>query len=147
MCCNLFQQMQKENIKPDEITFLSIISSFSHAGLVDEAYNYLNSMVYDHGLTPTIEHYNCMIDLFGRAGCLDKVEGMLAKSPFDATLHSFMSSLNACRVHLDVERGERVMMTMLKLPPQVLMSNIYAAAGRFEDALLPTTGRERKLSF
>jgi pentatricopeptide repeat protein len=138
---NLFKLMQKEKIRPDAITFLSIVSSFSHAGLVDEAYNYLNSMVHNHGLTPTVEHYNCMIDLLGRAGCLDQVEEMLVGSPFEATLHSCMSSLNACRVHLDVERGKRVMESITKFTPannasKVLMSNIYAAANQFQEASL-----------
>ncbi|KAI5065835.1 hypothetical protein GOP47_0018459 [Adiantum capillus-veneris] len=139
--CTLFVQMQDDGIRPDEITFLTIVSSFSHAGLVDEALNYFLLMAGDNSLVPTVEHYNCLIDLFGRAGCLDKVEDMLAQVSFKPDLHSWMSLLSACRVHVDVKRGEGVVKSLSRLEltnraPQVLMSNIYAAAGRFEAAAL-----------
>eukprot|EP00250_Pteridium_aquilinum_P021355 c25097_g16_i3 orf=100-2613(-) len=135
----LFQQMQSKGVRPDEITFLTIISSLSHAGLVDEALDYFMSMTHDHALTPTVEHYNCLIDLFGRAGCLDKVEDMLTQLPCETTLHSWMSMLSACRVHVDVERGQRLAKSISKQEtanhaPQVLLSNLYAAVGRFKEA-------------
>lgn len=139
--CTFFRQMPNHGVRPDGITFLTLVSSYSHAGLVDEALDYFLSMTRDYCLTPTVEHYNCLIDLFGRAGCLDKVEDMLAQVSFEPDLHSQMSLLNACRVHEDVDRGERIVKSLSKLQtsnhaPQVLMSNIYAAAGRFEAAAL-----------
>ncbi|MCO5586647.1 hypothetical protein L7F22_040588 [Adiantum nelumboides] len=137
----LFSQLQDYGVRPDETTFLTIVSSFSHAGLVDEALGYFLSMARDYSLTPSVEHYNCLIDLFGRAGCLDKVEGMLGRILFEPDLHSWMSLLSACKVHLDVERGERVVKGLSNQQisnhaPQVLLSNIYAADGRFDSAAL-----------
>ena len=40
----LFEQMLKEDIVPDLITFLTILSASSHAGLVKEGHCYFNSM-------------------------------------------------------------------------------------------------------
>ncbi|XP_031474797.1 pentatricopeptide repeat-containing protein At1g25360-like [Nymphaea colorata] len=47
---NLFEQMLHEGIEPDRITFLTVLSVCSHAGLVEEGCKYFKSMGKDYGI-------------------------------------------------------------------------------------------------
>ncbi|KAJ7551395.1 hypothetical protein O6H91_06G013300 [Diphasiastrum complanatum] len=67
----LFRQMQQEGLQPDEVTCLIVLSVCSHLGLLDEGCHLFYSMSRDHTVVVSLEHYNCMVDLFSRAGCLD----------------------------------------------------------------------------
>eukprot|EP00249_Psilotum_nudum_P005439 c18877_g1_i4 orf=2-340(+) len=80
-----------------------------------------------------------MIDLLGRAGKLDEAEDLVNNMPFGPCTVAWMSLLSACRIHGGVERGSHVADCAFELDPTdsapfVLLSNIYAAAGRLDDA-------------
>eukprot|EP00249_Psilotum_nudum_P009557 c22011_g3_i1 orf=477-1067(+) len=133
----LFEVMQFKNVIPDDITFLSILSACSHAGLVEEGHHYFISMSKDFCMTPTAEHYACMIDLLGRAGRLHEAENFINRMPFEPGLSAWMSFLGACRIHDDVERGKHAVEHVLAVDPEnaatyVCLSNINAAAGRWD---------------
>ncbi|KAJ7528001.1 hypothetical protein O6H91_16G079800 [Diphasiastrum complanatum] len=77
----LFEQMQREGTKPNEVTYISVLSACAHSGLVDQGRYVFDSMCKNHGVTPTKEHYACMVDLLGRAGCLADAELFINKMP------------------------------------------------------------------
>ncbi|KAG0631017.1 hypothetical protein M758_1G221100 [Ceratodon purpureus] len=134
-----FEQMKKEGIKPDKVTFTSVLSACTHVGLVEEGRKHFRSMFVDYGISPMGEHYSCFVDLLGRAGRLEEAENVILSMPFKPGASVWGALLSACRVHSDVERGERAAENVLKLDPAdagayVALSNIYAAAGRYEDA-------------
>ncbi|XWS41918.1 hypothetical protein CRYUN_Cryun17cG0123500 [Craigia yunnanensis] len=52
----LFSRIQLSGVSPDTITYSSILSACSHAGLVEEGQSVFNSMVED-GVSPRTEHY------------------------------------------------------------------------------------------
>lgn len=135
----MFYCMQREGVKPNKITFLSVLSACSHTGLVEEGYHWFVSMETKYGITPTVDHINCMIDLFGRAGRLDEAENFIRSMPLQPTFISMMALLSACKYQADVGRGERIAKHACKLDPSncapyVMLSNIYAAVGRVDDA-------------
>jgi len=41
---NAFKEMRREGIEPDGVSFISILSSCSHSGLVDEGWRFFNIM-------------------------------------------------------------------------------------------------------
>eukprot|EP01018_Ginkgo_biloba_P029528 Gb_22668 [translate_table: standard] len=134
----LFEQMQLKNIRPNHITFVSVLFACSHAGLLDDGQHYFHSMSRDHGITPAVEHYACMIDLLGRAGRLDDAESLIYKMSVNPGAFVWRTLLGACTIRGDMERGKRAVEHVLELEPQdsatyVLLSNIYAAAGRWDD--------------
>lgn len=136
----LFQQMQQEGIIPDEITFSSILTACSHAGLVEEGCHYFVCLVQDHSIKSAMDHYVCMVDLLGRAGQLDEVENLIQNAPFAPTATLWISLLGSCRLHFDMDRGERAAKHTFKLVPDnaipyVMLSNIYAASRRMDDAM------------
>ncbi|XP_020547610.1 putative pentatricopeptide repeat-containing protein At1g56570 [Sesamum indicum] len=76
-----FHQMINEGFKPNQITFLAVLSACSHGGLVDEGREYFLSMMRDYGVQPRGKHYAVMVDLLGRAGRLEEAYTFVEMSP------------------------------------------------------------------
>eukprot|EP01018_Ginkgo_biloba_P002684 Gb_08253 [translate_table: standard] len=136
----LFEQMQQAGLKPNDITFVSILSACSHGGLEKEGHHYFDSMTRNHGIIPRVEHYTCMIDLLGRAGRLDEAEYFVSKMPLEPDAVVWKTLLGACRIHGNMDIAKRAAEMVLELDPQdaatyVLLSNIHAAVGRWDDAI------------
>ncbi|KAL2921323.1 hypothetical protein RDABS01_012814 [Bienertia sinuspersici] len=135
---SLFKQMETEGLKPNSVAFLAVLTACNHAGLVDEAWHYFNSMRNDYGLSPHLEHYASVADLLGRAGRLKEAYDFICKMP--APSSSIWSTLlAACRVHKDVEMAENVANKVFRIDPSnvgayVLLSNTYSSAKRWKDA-------------
>eukprot|EP01018_Ginkgo_biloba_P016955 Gb_16898 [translate_table: standard] len=134
----IFEQMLLACIEPDEITFVGVLSACSHAGLVDEGHFYFDFMSQKHGIIPKVEHYACMVDLLGRAGCLEEAVEFINTMPIEPNFAVWGALLGACRIHGNMEIGKRAAEYLLERKQQVgltyvLMSNIYAAAGKWDD--------------
>jgi len=94
-----------------------------------------------YGLVPRIEHYSCMVDdLFGRAGELDKTENFINKMSTKPNIFIWRTVLGACcrgNGH-KTELGRRAAEKLFNMDPQnavnyVLLSNMYASGGKWED--------------
>eukprot|EP01018_Ginkgo_biloba_P013990 Gb_31795 [translate_table: standard] len=136
---HLFEQMQQTGIKPNDITFMGVLSACNHAGLVDEGWHYLDSMSHYHHITPTADHYACMIDLLGRAGHLVEAQNFITNMPVKPNVNAWMALLGACRIHGNLELAKHAAEGLFELEPEndalyVLLSNIYVAAGRWAAA-------------
>ncbi|CAN1837391.1 Pentatricopeptide repeat-containing protein At3g56550 [Linum perenne] len=57
------------------------VDGFSLVGLVEEGVDYFHQMRSKFNLTPDIKHYGCLVDLYGRAGKLDKALETIETSP------------------------------------------------------------------
>jgi pentatricopeptide repeat protein len=135
---SLFSQMQQTGMKPDHITFVSVLSACSHAGLVDEGWHNFYRMTREYSILPLVEHYACMVDILGRAGQLDEAQDFIKKMPLEPNSTVWGALLGACRIHCNIELGEYVAKRLFDLNTKdcghyVLLSNIYAAAGRWND--------------
>lgn len=147
-----FQDMELAGIKPDGVTFISLLCACSHAGLVDKGIHYFESMRKDYGLIPDIQHYVSMVDLFGRAGWFQRAEELLSEMPMQPNRDIWMCLLGACQKHGDVTFGERIFSSAIRLHPQhaapyVLMSNIYADAGLADRALTVEKLRQKECAW
>ncbi|XP_057970479.1 putative pentatricopeptide repeat-containing protein At3g08820 [Malania oleifera] len=135
----LFGQVEKLGFQPDGSTFIGLLCGCSHAGLVDEGRRYFYSMNRIFCLTPTIEHYGCMVDLLSRAGLLEEAHQMIKSMPMEANAVIWGALLAGCRVHRNVQLAECALKRMIELEPwnsgnYVLLSNIYSASHRWENA-------------
>lgn len=135
----LFNQMTRNSsVKPNNVTFLSLLSACSHSGLIEEGIEMFNKMVHKYHLKPDSEHYGIVVDLLGRVGQLDKAIEVIRKMPTLAGSHVWGALLGACRIHDDIEMGELAASHLLQLDPDhagyyVLLSNIYAMYGKWDD--------------
>jgi pentatricopeptide repeat protein len=103
-----FEQMCEEGVQPDDITFVCLLSACSHADLVDEGMRCYASMTTVYMVSAKLEHYTCMVDLLGRAGYLQEAENMIKTMPHKQHVNVWKALLGACRIHGNVEMGERV---------------------------------------
>ncbi|CAA6664231.1 unnamed protein product [Spirodela intermedia] len=135
----LFSRMKSEGPPPNRLTFLSVLSACSHSGLAVEGREIFNSMKRDFSLTPSLEHYACMVDLLSRAGSLPEACAFIEEMPIRPDTGVWAALLGGCRVHGDLSMAETATERLLRLDPRcatgyVLLASVYAEAGRWEDA-------------
>ncbi|XP_057435538.1 pentatricopeptide repeat-containing protein At2g03880, mitochondrial [Lotus japonicus] len=134
-----YDAMVSSGTKPDFITFIGLLFACSHAGLVDDGRLYFQQMNDIYGIKPGPEHYACMIDLFGRSGKLDEAKELLNQMDVKPDGTVWKALLAACRVHGNLELGERAATNLFELEPMnampyVMLSNMYSAAHQWDDA-------------
>ncbi|KAJ8620144.1 hypothetical protein MRB53_028673 [Persea americana] len=134
----LFSEMTRVGPKPNGVTFVGLLHACSHMGLLDEGRRYFAGMTIDYNIIPQIEHYGCMVDLLSRAGLLQEAREFIKNMPIKPNGVIWGALLGGCRVHKNVEMAEEVITHLLKLDPlndgyYVVLSNIYAGAGQWED--------------
>lgn len=135
----LFSQMEKSGIQPNGNTFIGLLSGCAHAGLVDDGRRYFNGMSSFFSLTPSIEHYGCMVDLLARAGLLGEAHKLIKSMPMKANAVVWGALLGGCRLHRDTQLAEHVLKQLIELEPwssgnYVLLSNIYSASRKWNEA-------------
>ncbi|GAA0183507.1 hypothetical protein LIER_30904 [Lithospermum erythrorhizon] len=141
MALSIFDDLQKLKMKPNAITFVGVLSACCHGGLVEVGEKHFENMKSLYGIEPNIKHYGCMIDLLGRAGRLEEAERLIHGMPMKADVIIWGTLMAACRTHGNSELGERAAKNLAMVEPshgpsRVLLSNIYAEAGRWDDALV-----------
>lgn len=134
-----FHEMLRQGIKPNDITFMGILSACTHAGLVDEGLEYFNRMSGEFGIDPKVEHYGCVVDLLSRAGRLDEAEDLISSMRVPPNAIVWAALLGGCRIHGDVERGKRVAHQVLQLDPghsgsYLYLANVCLSTGKLEEA-------------
>ncbi|CAL9013044.1 unnamed protein product [Prunus brigantina] len=134
----LFDQMVESGVRPDGVTFIALLSGCSHAGLTDEGRRLFNKMKLVYGVSPTVEHYACLVDLLGRAGRIKEALDVVERMPMKPTGSIWGSLLNSCRLQGNVSLAEFAAKELFELEPTnpgnyVMLSNVYANAGMWND--------------
>ncbi|XP_071712114.1 pentatricopeptide repeat-containing protein At2g22410, mitochondrial [Rutidosis leptorrhynchoides] len=134
-----FWEMVNVGLTPDEITFLGVLSACCHSGLVNEGRKIFSQMSTRFNVLLENKHYSCMIDLLGRAGLLEEAEELIKSMPTKPDEIVWGALFFACRVHMNVEMGERAAFKLLELDPgdggtYVLLANMYWEAKMFDKA-------------
>ncbi|KAJ0531324.1 putative tetratricopeptide-like helical domain superfamily [Helianthus annuus] len=147
----IFKQMINDGNKPDGVTFISLLSACSHAGLVNDGSKLFEQMKPEFGIEPEIEHYACMVDLLGRAGLFKEASEVAKKMPLQPNVCVWGALLNSSRMHKSSDLDERLVSKILELSSEtgnyMLMSNIYAQSGQWEEsAKVRVSARERGLT-
>ncbi|MCD7455964.1 hypothetical protein HAX54_030297 [Datura stramonium] len=133
-----FRTMLSEGIPPDGITFIAVLSACSHLGLVEEGRRHFDSIKIGFDITPSIEHYACMVDILGRAGRFNEMECFIEDMVLAPDALIWETVLGVCKAHGNVELAEKAAKALFEIDPKaessyILLSNIYAAKGRWAD--------------
>ncbi|XP_050381902.1 putative pentatricopeptide repeat-containing protein At5g52630 [Argentina anserina] len=133
-----FSRLVQAGVKPNAITFISLLTGCSHSGLVEEGLKYFHSMEKTYGIVPRAGHYSCVIDLLGRAGRLQEAEEFINSMPMQPNAFGWCSFLGACTIHGDKERGKLAAEKLIRLEPEnsgahVLLSTLHAKEQKWED--------------
>ncbi|WOL01708.1 pentatricopeptide repeat-containing protein [Canna indica] len=134
----LFSRMRETGLEPNGVTFVGLLHACSHMGLLEEGRQFFRSMTEDHGIVPEIEHYGCMVDLLSRAGLLEEAREFIRKMPVKPNSVVWGALLGGAKVHKNMKIGEEAIQHLMVLDPlndgyYVVLSNIYADAGQWED--------------
>ncbi|XP_020270458.1 pentatricopeptide repeat-containing protein At4g21065 [Asparagus officinalis] len=134
----LFGAMERERLRPTEITLVGVLYACSHCGLVDKGFCYFDRIKEEYGILPKIEHYGCMVDLLGRAGCVEEAHDYVKRMPMEPNAVIWRTLLGACSMHKKLSLGETAWSKLKELDPghsgdYVLLSNLYASVGRWRD--------------
>lgn len=134
-----FGKMLELGLRPNQITFVAVLSACSHVGLVSQGKRYFESIQKDHGIIPKMEHYACLVDLLGRSGSLFEAFEFISSMPFEPDAIIWRTFLGACRVHGHIELGKKAASMILEQDPNdpaayILLANLYASSGRWEEA-------------
>ncbi|CAB4291229.1 unnamed protein product [Prunus armeniaca] len=134
----LFLQMTETNIKPDDATFASLLSAFSHSGLVGEGQYWFDIMVRKYMIPPGEKHFACMVDLLARAGRVEEAYELIDSMNTEPGIAVWVALLAGCHNHRKLSIGEVAAKKVLKLKPDdlgiyVLVSNFYAMARKWDD--------------
>ncbi|KZV17389.1 pentatricopeptide repeat-containing protein chloroplastic-like [Dorcoceras hygrometricum] len=134
-----FKDMQIDGFIPDGVSYTGSLTACSHAGLVNEGLELFDKMTQLHKITPTVEHYGCIVDLYSRAGRLKEALLVIQNMPMKPNKIMLGSLLAACRACNDVDLAENLMKYIYDLDPKgdsnyVMLSNIYAATGSWHGA-------------
>lgn len=131
---SLFARMEEAGLTPDSVSFSTVLSACSHRGLVNKGKELFKKMVDVYKIKPTMEHYGCMVDLFGRGGEIEEAYRVIMSMPMEPNSVILRSYLSACKQHgcahcLD----ERLMERLIKLNPDVGANYVLAASVSFGD--------------
>ncbi|GKB49727.1 pentatricopeptide repeat-containing protein [Tanacetum coccineum] len=133
-----FEFMVQKGHEPDHVTFTHLLSACSHSGLVNEGKRYFNIMSAVYKVKPKLEHYSCMVDLYGRSGLLTDARVLIDNMPMEPNSGVWGALLNGCKVYGNIELGEEVAGRLIALDPSdprnyIMLSSIYCKAGRWAD--------------
>ncbi|KAL8527176.1 hypothetical protein ACS0TY_005159 [Phlomoides rotata] len=129
-----FERMVGSGFFPDQVSYINVLSACVHGGMVEEGEAIFYSMQAKYGIEAEMEHYSCMVDLYGRAGELEKAKELIKAMPFEPDVVVWGALLGACGLHSSVELGEIAATGMCKLEhdhPAVysILSKIYGENG------------------
>lgn len=142
----IFEMMEEENISPDAVTFIGILTACSHSGLVEQGRKFFDLMETRYLLHPQIEHYGAMVDLLSRAGLLEEAYGVIKKMLVEPDVVIWRAFLSACRTYRNSDMAEVAVekISRLESGDYVLLSNIYSSLREWDSAARVRDGMKRK---
>ncbi|XP_038714632.1 putative pentatricopeptide repeat-containing protein At5g52630 [Tripterygium wilfordii] len=141
----LFEDMRLSGVRPNQITFVGVLAACSHAGMVDEGLNYFKLMQKEYKITPVMDHYACLIDMFVRSGRIEEAFDFVKQMNFEPNEFIWSLLITGCKTHGNKELGFFAAEQLLKLKPKdtetyAVLLNMYISAERWQDV-----SRVRKL--
>ena len=134
-----FEQMQREGLCANEVTFLSLLNACNHAGKLDEAQMHYESMYTKYHITPKLEHHTCMVVIFGCAGRFEKAMSVIKTMSSSDHPSVWLALLSACRKWENVKLGILAFDQIIQLDSgcasaYVLIADIFTSVGMQKDA-------------
>ncbi|KAI8522662.1 hypothetical protein RHMOL_Rhmol13G0013600 [Rhododendron molle] len=129
-CLELFSKMTHHGVRPNAVTFMGVLCACVYGGLVHEGELYFRRMRVEFGITPLIQHYGCMVDLYGRAGLIEAAWNTVNSMPMEPDVIIWGALLSGARMHGDITTCEVALEKLIELEPThraayVLLLNVY----------------------
>lgn len=149
----MFGRMEREKVKPNGVTFISVLSACTHAGLVEEGRRRFLSMTNDYSIPLEVGHYGCMVDLLSKAGlledalelvrsmkneCYNQTTVLTCNRKVEPNSIIWGALLGGCKLHRNLEIAQLAVNELLVLEPHNsgyynLLVNMYAEVNRWSE--------------
>ncbi|CAN1305911.1 Pentatricopeptide repeat-containing protein At2g25580 [Linum perenne] len=117
---DLFTQFKQAGLTPNAKMFIGVFSACAVAGEMNEGMLHFASMTEDYNIVPTIEHYVGIVQMLGSAGYLDEALEFVDKMPLEPNADVWETLMDLCRVHGNLEIGDRCAEIVEQLDPSRL---------------------------
>ncbi|CAI9103692.1 OLC1v1002223C1 [Oldenlandia corymbosa var. corymbosa] len=149
---DIFMEMEKLSIKPDDITFIAVLNACGHAGLVKEGMICFEILRRVHKVNPKVQHYGCIIDILSRSGRIEEARQFVEEMPIEPNSVILRTLLGACNNHENLRVGEPIAQHLISSnscnssSSYILLSNMYAQYGFWDSVRnVRTTMKEKDL--
>ncbi|MQL86193.1 hypothetical protein Taro_018723 [Colocasia esculenta] len=134
----LFEDMRFTGVRPNEITFVGVLSACSQTGRIEEAKRYFKMMTKEYRIKPVMDHYACMVDMYVRLGLLEDAFDFIKGMPYEPNEVIWSMLIAGCRSHGKMELAFQAADILLELKPRssetyFLLLNMYISAERWQD--------------
>ena len=135
---DIYSMMQRCDIKPNDVTFIGVLSVCAHAGLLKEGLHYYNSMIRDHGIAPRLEHLASIVNLLACKGETRRAYEFIRSFSMEPSKVVWRCLLSGCKTHKDLILGRLAAEKILSIDPgdtsaHIMLSNIYAEAKMWDE--------------
>ncbi|KAM1381154.1 hypothetical protein ACFX2I_022794 [Malus domestica] len=84
-------------LKPDVVTFSTMLTACRHGGLVTDGIKLFEQMKMDYGVEPEMDHYHCVVDLLAKSGHVREAEKVISDMPFPPNVVIWRSFFKGCK--------------------------------------------------
>ncbi|OMO88685.1 hypothetical protein CCACVL1_08262 [Corchorus capsularis] len=138
---SLFEKMIEcngEDIRPDAVTFISVLNACTHGGLVEKGRAYFELMTNIYNIEPRIQHYGCLIDLLGRAGKFEQALEVISEMKMEPDEVVWGSLLNGCKIYGRTDLAEFAVKKLIEIDPDnggygIMLANLYGELGKWDE--------------
>lgn len=135
---DMFNRMINEKFRPNNVTFLVVLSACSHGGLVKEGWEYFHSMRKNYKIAPGEKHYAAMVDILGRSGRLDEAFEFVKSAPCKDHPVIWGALIQACKVYGNMDMVKIAAKKYFELETDnvgkyVVLSNAYATFSQWDN--------------
>ncbi|CAN6578401.1 unnamed protein product [Malus baccata var. baccata] len=135
----MFDEILRNGLKPDESTFSALPCACCHAGLVEDGREIFRRMKDEFCIQARTEHYVHMVKLLGMEGRLEEAYYLILSLPEPVDSGIWGALLLCYDVCGNLELAEILSQRLFesnseKSAYRVMLSNIYAGDGRWDDA-------------
>ncbi|KAK9075115.1 hypothetical protein SSX86_003434 [Deinandra increscens subsp. villosa] len=134
----IYNMMLDHGVKPNDITFIGVLSACGHSGLLQDGLFHFSSMTKDYGITPRTDHLACMVNLFSRKGLTKLACEFIHNFPAKPDKVVWRCLLSGCKKNKDFDLGKYAAEKILAIDPDdvsahIMLSNIYAESKKWND--------------
>lgn len=135
----IYDNMVSSGVRPNEVTFLGVLSACGHIGALEEASLHFGSMTKDFGITPRTDHLACIVNLFAKKGHTKEAHDLITSFRGEAGKVIWGSLLSGCVNNKDLDLAKCAAEKILSIDPndasaRVMLSNIYSDSDMWSEA-------------
>ncbi|KAK6788825.1 hypothetical protein RDI58_012623 [Solanum bulbocastanum] len=103
----LFGEFKETGMIPDGQMFLGVFHACSVVGDIVEGMLHFESMSKDYDIDLSMEQYVGVVDMLGSTGYLDEAMEFIERMPIEPSIEVWETMMNLCRIHGNLELGDR----------------------------------------